>query len=54
MVLVVKKNKANKYSSVRRTEENILMLLSNCTICGKKKSISDWIIEQIRDQKSIK
>ena len=33
-----KKNMANKNSSVRRTKENGLMLLSNCTVCSKKKS----------------
>ena len=33
-----KKYKANKISSVRKTKQNRLMLLSNCAICGKKKS----------------
>ena len=33
-----KKNTADKYCSVRRTEQNRLMLVSNYTICGKKKS----------------
>ena len=33
-----KKNTANKNSSVRKTKQNRLMLLSNCTICGKNKS----------------
>ena len=25
-------------SSIRKTKQNRLMLLSNCTVCGKKKS----------------
>ena len=29
-----KKNTANKNSSVRKTKQNRLMLLPNCTICG--------------------
>ena len=29
---------ANKNSSVRKTKQNRLMLLSNCTVCGMKKS----------------
>ena len=33
-----KKNTMNKSSSVRRTEQNRLMLLSNCAFCTKKKS----------------
>ena len=33
-----KKNTANKNSSVRRTKQNRLMLVSNCAICGEKKS----------------
>ena len=32
-----KKYTANKNSSVRKTKQNRLMLLSNCAICGKKK-----------------
>ena len=32
-----KKNTANKKSSVRRTIQNRLMLLSNCAVSGKKK-----------------
>ena len=32
------KNTANKISSVRITKQNRLMLVSNCTVCGKKKS----------------
>ena len=28
-----------KNSSVKQTEQNRLMLLSNCAVCGKKKSI---------------
>ena len=34
-----KKNTANENSSVRKTKQNRLMLLSNCVICGKKKSM---------------
>ena len=33
------KNTANEGSSVRETKENRLMLLSNCAVCDKKKSI---------------
>ena len=33
-----KKNTANKNSSVRKTKQNRLILLSNCAVCGKKKS----------------
>ena len=33
-----KKNTANENSSVRKTKQNILMLVSNCAVCGKKKS----------------
>ena len=33
-----KKNAANKNFCVRTTVQNSLMLLSKCTICGKKKS----------------
>ena len=33
-----KKYTANENSSVRKTKQKRLMLLSNCTICGKKKS----------------
>ena len=32
-----KKYTANKNSSVRKTKQNRLMLLSNCAICLKKK-----------------
>ena len=32
------KNTANENSSVRKTKQNRLMLLSNCAVCGKKKS----------------
>ena len=31
-----KKNTANGNSSVGKTEQNRLVLLSNCAICGKK------------------
>ena len=34
-----KKNTTNENSSVRKTKQNILMLVSNCAVCGKKKSI---------------
>ena len=34
-----KKNTANENSSARKAKENRLMPLSNCAICGKKKSI---------------
>ena len=34
-----KKNTENENSSVRRTKQNRLMLLSNCTVCGQKNSI---------------
>ena len=33
-----KKNTANKNSNVRRTKQNKLILVSNCAVCGKKKS----------------
>ena len=33
-----KKNTANENSSVRKTKQNRLMLLSNWADCGKKKS----------------
>ena len=33
-----KKYTANENSSVRKTKQNRLMLLSNCTVCSKKKS----------------
>ena len=32
------KNTANKKCSVRKTIKNRLMLVSNCAVCGKKKS----------------
>ena len=38
-----KKNTASKNSSVRRTKENTLMLVSNCAICGKKNQGSSKI-----------
>ena len=34
-----KKSTENETSSVRKTNQNRLMLLSNCVFCGKKKSI---------------
>ena len=33
-----KKYTGNENSNVRKTKQNRLMLLSNCSICGKKKS----------------
>ena len=35
---LVKKYTANKNSSIRKIKQNRLIILSNCTICGKKKS----------------
>ena len=35
-----KKYTANESSSVRKTKQNRLMLLSNCAVCGKKRSTS--------------
>ena len=32
-----KKYTANKNSSIKKTTQNSLMLLSNCAICDKKK-----------------
>ena len=33
------KNTANENSSLRKTKQNRLMILSNCDACGKKKSM---------------
>ena len=33
-----KKSTENKNSSVRRTKQNRLMLVSKCAVCGKKKA----------------
>ena len=33
-----KKNTANTNSGIRRTKQNRLILVSNCAVCGKKKS----------------
>ena len=33
-----KKYTTNENSNVRKTKQNRLMLLSNCYVCGKKKS----------------
>ena len=33
-----KKYPINETSSARKTKQNIIMLLSNCAVCGKKKS----------------
>ena len=32
------KNTTNKNSSFRKTKQNRLILLSDCAVCGKKKS----------------
>ena len=37
-ILRCKRNTANENSSVRKTKQNILILLSNCAVCGNKKS----------------
>ena len=34
-----KTNTANENFSVRRIKQNTSMLLSNCVVCGKKKSV---------------
>ena len=34
-----KKNTVNENSSVRKTKQNRLMLLLNCPVCGKGKSL---------------
>ena len=53
-----KNNTGNKNFNVRITEQNGLMLVSNCAICGRKnqdsskKSRSKLIIDQIRDRNS--
>ena len=33
-----KSNAENENSSARKTKQNRLMVLSNCAVCGKKKS----------------
>ena len=33
-----KQHTANENSNVRKTTQNRLMLVSNCAVCGKKKS----------------
>ena len=35
-----RKYTGNENSNVRKTKQNRLMLLSNCSICGKKKPTS--------------
>ena len=35
-----KKNTENENSCVRKNKQNRLILLSNCAVCGKKKSTS--------------
>ena len=37
-IVSVVRNTENKNSNVRRTKENRLMILSNCAVCGRKKS----------------
>ena len=32
-----KNNTANEFSSVRKTKQNKLIILSNCAFCSKKK-----------------
>ena len=49
-----KKNSAYNSSSVSRTKQNRLMLVSNCTVCGKKKLRTEQIIEQIRDRTALR
>ena len=36
--VICKRNTANENSSVRKTKQNRLILLSNWGVCGKKKS----------------
>ena len=36
--VICKKYTANESSSVKKNKQNRLMLLSNCAVCGKKKS----------------
>ena len=36
--LSYRKYTANKNSSVTKTKQNRLMLISNCAVCGKKRS----------------
>ena len=36
--LSCKRNTGNTYSTVKRTKENRLMVVSNCAVYGKKKS----------------
>ena len=36
-----KKHTGNENSSVRKAKQNRLMLLSNCAICGKKKTFNE-------------
>ena len=37
--VICKKFTENENSIVRKTKQNRLMLLSNCAVCGKRKSI---------------
>ena len=41
-----KKSTENKNSSVRRTKQNRLMLVSKCAVCGKKKACWKFIKNQ--------
>ena len=43
-----KKSTSNENSSVRKTKQYRLMLVSNCTVCGKKKKWESlWIKKQV-------
>ena len=48
-----KKNTVNKNSSVRRTKQNRLMVVSNCAVCGKKNRVSLKIKNSIKHSPSI-
>ena len=54
--VIYKANTAKKSSSVRRTKQNTLELVSNCAIGGNKKSmfIKNQEASGSRDQNSIK
>ena len=45
-----KKNTANKNSSVERTKQNRLLLVSNCAVSGKKNQVSLKINSSIINQ----
>ena len=44
----------NKNSSVRKTKQNRIVLVLNCTVCGKKKSRFFKIVKKLGDENSIK